>query len=116
MTRMSLVFLRDNTLFTLPSTEREKKQQHIFLEIIIVVLRYLEMSTQLDILTSANTAYGTSNSQTQSDILTTANSAYGTSEAARIDGMEEVANLESNDAYGIHSPDNEGEYATIADI
>ncbi len=76
----------------------------------VLFLLYLETSTQFDILTTSNAAYGTSNSQTQSSIITSANSAYGTTEAAEI---EEVANLESNDAYGIHTLDKDVEYVEI---
>ncbi len=93
---------------------------HLWCFIIIVVvfcfvlfLLYLETSTQFDILTAANAAYGTSNSQTQSSIVTSANSAYGTTEAAEI---EEVANLGSNDADGIYTLDKDVEYAEITNI
>ncbi len=85
----------------------------LLLLLLFLVLLYLETSTQFDILTAANAACGTSNSQTQSSIITSANSAYGTTEAAEI---EEVANLESNDAYGIHTLDNEVQYAEITNI
>ncbi len=85
----------------------------LLLLLLFLVLLYLETSTQFDILTAANAACGTSNSQTQSSIITSANSAYGTTEAAEI---EEVANLESNDAYGIHTLDKEVEYAEITNI
>ncbi len=83
----------------------------LLLLLLFLFLLYLETSTQFDILTAA--AYRTSNSQTQSSIITSANSAYGTTEAAE---MEKVANLESNVAYGIHTLDKDVEYAEITNI
>ncbi len=80
---------------------------------IVLFLLYLETSTKFDILTAANAACGTLNSQTQSSIVTYANSAHGTTEAAEI---EEVTNLESNDAYGIHTLDKDVGYAEITNI